>query len=110
MAKKTYRMLYSWNQVVSAPNDPVYLTETRRRGDLVDLDENSEDARRLLAADPPAIVEKGKEPDDLKAELDPKNTSNDVLFASSSGSGQTSSAEVPPGEEKKARLHTSTPN
>lgn len=106
MAQKSYRMVHNWPQVVSKPTDPVYLTELRRRGELVSLDENSEDARRLLAAG--SIVLKGDEPDDLKAELD--DDGSDRLVAASSGSAQTSIADVPAGEEKKARPHTSTPN
>lgn len=107
MAKKTYTMVHRWDQVVSAPNDPVYLTERRHRGTPVELDENSEDARRLLDAG--SIVPKGDEPDDLKAEMKGQ-TGGDVPMASSSGSSQTSVAAEPPGEAKKARLHTSTPN
>jgi hypothetical protein len=123
MAEKTYTMVHAWNQVVSKPTDPVYLTERRPRGSQVKLDENSEDASRLLAAG--SIVVKGEEPDDLKAEMrasgfdqpgqpaeddQPTPGPNPQRLAASSGATQTSSAAEPAGEGRKARLHTSTPN
>lgn len=81
MADKNYTLKVGrWDEVVSKPNDLVYLTETHRRGDKLTLDSRDENTKRLLAAD--AIVEAGSEDDELKAEMKARDETAPVVFAS----------------------------
>lgn len=75
MTTKDYTLVVGrWDEVVSKPTDPVYLTETHLRGDTVSLDPRSENGRRLIGIG--AVVEKGQEDDELKAEIKAKQNAD----------------------------------